>query len=83
MTMYVDVDDERGVNAQLRNYGIEPDELTDDQRNIIMEPMEAPENYYCDGEITPAEADRNWIQRLNNSGLSKLQVYKARKMNGL
>ena len=72
---------EREVNAQLRNAGLDPDELTTEQRYLILEPNEAPENYYCDGEITPAEADRNYIRRLNNCGLSKLQVYKIRKMN--
>jgi hypothetical protein len=72
-------DYEKEIRIQLRNAGLDPDELTDDQRYLIMEPNEAPENFFCDGEITPEEADKNWIKRINNCGLSKLQVYKARK----
>lgn len=72
---------EKMVDTDLINYGLDPTELTDEQRYLIMEPMEAPENFHCDGEITPAEAEKNWIRRLNSCGLSKLQVYKARKLN--
>ena len=40
------------------------DRLTDEQIEIIFQPEWGPENYYQDGEISPAEADRLWVQKL-------------------
>ena len=47
---------------------------------LPLEPFEAPENYYCDGEITPAEAEKRWVRNLSNEGLSKSQIEKAKKL---
>lgn len=54
--------------------------LTREQEDVIMEPSEAPENYYCDGEITPAQAKQRWITNLKNSGLDVNQIAKAVKL---
>ena len=40
------------------------DRLTDEQSEIIFQPEWGPENFYQDGEISPAEADRLWVQKL-------------------
>ena len=40
------------------------DRLTDEQIEIIFQPEWGPENFYQDGEISPAEADRLSVQKL-------------------
>jgi predicted ATP-dependent Lon-type protease len=74
---------EKYVNDQLITYGISPAELTEEQKYLILEPMEAPENYYCDGEITPRQAYTRWYNRLIDSGLPMDLVHKARQLNDL
>ena len=44
--------------------GFNKDRLTDEQIEIIFQPEWGPENFYQDGEISPAEADRLWVQKL-------------------
>lgn len=58
----------------IENLGLDSTKLTKDQIYTILEPIDAPENYYCDGEITPAQAYRRWKQRLKDSGLTPIQV---------
>ena len=59
------------------------DELTETQVYAILEPMEAPENYACDGECTPAESKKRWLISLKRSGLSEINIMRARKLNGI
>lgn len=56
--------------------------LTREQEDVVMEPSEAPENYHCDGEITPREAKARWLANLKASGLTDVQIAKAVKLNG-
>jgi hypothetical protein len=76
---------EKEYEEQQREYGEEckkrlkddpkfPLVVTPEQAIIILEPYDAPENFYCDGEITPEEALRSWKQRLKNSGLNPTHV---------
>ena len=44
--------------------GFNKDRLTDEQIEIRFQPEWGPENFYQDGEISPAEADRLWVQKL-------------------
>jgi len=53
--------------------------LTEAQMDIISEPNDAPENYHCDGEITPKQAYSRWVNKLRNSGLTPAQVKLAIK----
>lgn len=66
---------------QQREYGLEckkrlkddpkfPLVVTPEQAILILEPSDAPENFYCDGEITPEEAMENWLNRLKRAGLN-------------
>jgi hypothetical protein len=59
------------------------EDLTDDQLYVITEPMEAPENYHCDGEISNAQAKRRWLNNLSNSGLTAKEIRLARQYNGI
>ena len=61
--------------------GFKPEDLSDDQMDVILEPEEAPENYACDCEITESEARDRWRDRLEESGLSTVQVLKAVNYN--
>lgn len=58
----------------IKALGLNPDAFTSSQRQLILEPSWAPENYYCDGEITAEEADASYLRRLRASGLSEGQV---------
>jgi len=48
--------------------------VTPEQAIIILEPSEAPENFYCDGELSHAQALANWQRKLKNSGLNPTYV---------
>jgi hypothetical protein len=74
-------DYEKYRNNELVMAGFIPEDLTDNQKNMILEPSEAPENYMCDGEITQKQAFSYWKQKLKKSGLTPAQVKKAVKHN--
>lgn len=68
-----------------RNYGKEckkrlesdpkfPLSVTPQQAMLIEEPNDAPENFYCDGEITPEEALSNWKEKLKYAGFNPMYV---------
>jgi len=44
--------------------------VTEEQAVIILEPCHAPENFYCDGEISYAQALDNWLDKLKREGLN-------------
>jgi hypothetical protein len=73
----MDFDYEKYTDNELTKAGFNTDKLTQEQKNVITEPTEAPENYYCDGEITPKQAFKSWCQRLRRSGLNESQFKKA------
>tara|TARA_R100000781_G_C4014317_1_gene104786 strand:- start:93 stop:329 length:237 start_codon:yes stop_codon:yes gene_type:complete len=50
-------------------FGFDKDKLTDEQIEIILQPEWGPENFHQDGEISPAQAERFWIQRLRLLGV--------------
>lgn len=70
-------------NRELLQAGFNLETLTEEQKYLILEPSEAPENFMCDGEISVAEAKRYWLKRLKNSGLPLDLINKARLMNNI
>jgi hypothetical protein len=74
-------DFEKYQNDTLKQAGFNPKELTEDQKWVILEPIDAPENYHCDGEVTPDEAYDLWHLRLQRAGLDREQISKAIKLN--
>jgi len=48
--------------------------VTPEQAVLILEPDHAPENFYCDGEISTEEALSNWQDRLKRSGFNPMYV---------
>ena len=53
--------------SELKAGGFKTDDLTPEQAVLILEPSHAPENFYCDGEISHYHALENWKQRMMNS----------------
>ncbi len=48
--------------------------VTPEQAIVILQPSDAPENFYCDGEISNAQALANWQEKLKNSGFNPMYV---------
>lgn len=57
--------------STLQRLGIDIRNLTDDQIELLAEPIEAPENFCHDGEVTNYQAIKIWKNRLLQSGLSQ------------
>jgi len=57
--------------------GLDYDSLTADQRSVVLIPVEAPENYFCDGEVTRTQAKAMWKRQLQRAGLKPAQITKA------
>lgn len=67
----------------VKNLGFDPDKLTEDQIDTLLIPVEAPENYYHDGEVSHVEAKRIWQNHMRKSGFSEEQIKLATKKHGL
>lgn len=59
-------------NQECRNsvqsMGINVAGLSDDLCVTIMEPWDAPENFYCDGEVSHADAKQWWLKSIEKKG---------------
>ena len=51
-----------------------PLNVSPEQAVLILEPNHAPENFYCDGEISSEEALSNWQNRLKRAGFNPMYV---------
>jgi hypothetical protein len=71
------------IDETIKEMEFNPSNFTRDQKYHITEPMEAPENYHCDGEITPLQAKARWINNLKKSGLTKGQILLVRQKVGI
>lgn len=69
------------INDLLKNNGFDIKKLTQYQKELIVMPMMAPENYHMDGEITVAQAMSIWLRKLSDAGLGRQDITKAVKMN--
>jgi hypothetical protein len=57
--------------------GINPDLLSDLQKDIVLEPINAPENYAQDGELTPTQAYTNWLRKMGAAQVPSDIIKKA------
>lgn len=64
----------------LEKMGLNPETLTEDQKYIALEPLDAPENYHCDGEISVSQAATRWDRRLKEAGFTPLQIFKIKRV---
>lgn len=69
----------RETRKALAKAGFDVEKLTYLQIDIIMEPSEAPENFYHDGEINEKTAISLWKSRLKEVGLSSSEIRLAVK----
>jgi len=72
---------EESVNENLLMVGFDVANLTEQQKDLIVQPKDAPENYYMDGEVTPEQAFEIWKKRLNASGFNAKDVQRAVDFN--
>lgn len=70
-------------DEQITSLGFDPDKLTDDQKEILLQPLEAPENYAQDGEITPTQAKEIWLNKLKKAGFTPLQRFNIQRKMGI
>jgi len=69
--------------GQIASMGFDPEKLTDVQKNVLLEPIEAPENYSCDGEISPDEAKKRWSRKMKEAGFSEIELMNAKIKIGI
>ena len=74
-------DYENDMNTKLTKAGFDISKLTQPQRNLILQPSEAPENYMQDGELSVADAKINWVENMKKAGISAADIAKAKKIN--
>jgi hypothetical protein len=72
-------DYEKYQKEQIVALGFNPDKLTENQKYILLEPIEAPENYHCDGEITPAQAKQRWTRKMKEAGFKEIEIMNVKK----
>ena len=61
----------------IEGVGLDYDSLTEGQKYVILKPIEAPEDYYHDGEVTEQEARMLWVKQMKEEGLTAKQIGKA------
>lgn len=57
------------------------DNLSAEQIVLICQPLEAPENFYCDGELPFYLATRRWREKLELLNTPKDIIIKAYELN--
>lgn len=63
--------------------GFDPEKLTEGQKEILLQPDEAPENYMCDGEVSQSQAKTMWTNRMRREGFTEAEIKKAKKKIGI
>ncbi len=63
--------------------GFDPAKLTEGQKEILLQPDEAPENYMCDGEVSQSQAKTMWTNRMRREGFTEAEIKKAKKKIGI
>lgn len=57
--------------------------MTEECRDLIAQPSDAPENFFHDGEVGIEEAVEIWTNSLKKAGLTREQIAKAYKFNNI
>lgn len=71
---------EAWVDQHLTEYGFDVNQLTQEQKSLILQPTEAPEVYSADGEIRSGEAMSIWLKKLAKT-LKSADIKKAVRAN--
>lgn len=67
------------TRKNVRNMGIDDAGLSDQACYLLMQPFDAPENYYCDGQISRAAAKKRWVSEVERTCGKKIATI-ARKL---
>lgn len=78
-----DANYEKYQKGQIEALGFDPDKLTADQKDILLQPMDAPENYHHDGEVSSSEAKQIWSAKMKKAGFTPLKISIVAKAMGL
>lgn len=70
-------------DIQVKNLGCNPADLTQAQIEIMLQPMDAPENYHQDGEINSKQAKQYWQEKMKRAGFTPLQVFNIARKIGI
>lgn len=70
-------------DEQLKALGLDPTKLTEAQKDIALQPMEAPENYHHDGEVSKSVAKTIWTTKMHNAGFKLAETKKIIERYGL
>ncbi len=60
-------------DEQLKALGLDPTKLTEAQIDIVLQPIDAPENYHHDGEVSASQAKSIWKRKMIESGFTSAQ----------
>ena len=71
------------TNDQITKLGFKPEELSAQKKYIIMEPINAPENYHCDGEISSKQAKVRWMQKMQEAGFTLAETKQVASRYGI
>ena len=64
-------------NEQIKNLGFKPEDISENKRYILLEPVNAPENYHCDGEINAAQAKARWKRKMQEAGFTSAETLRV------
>jgi hypothetical protein len=59
--------------------GLNPDDYTDEQMRVIMKPLDAPEDYYQDGEVNDEEAEEIWVWQMQQAEISPIDIIRIKR----
>ena len=79
MNFAMQFDYEKYKKEQVTALGFDFDKLTETQKDILLQPSEAPENYHHDGEVSPKQAKTIWRENMKKAGFTALEVFKAER----
>lgn len=65
---------EEMLRAVAAEFGINGAAYDDRTLSTILMPVWAPENYFCDGEVSPRQARTQWLRSMREQGVSDRDV---------
>lgn len=71
------------VIEQITKLGFKPEELSAEKKYILLEPIDAPENYHCDGEVNKDQAKARWKGKMQDAGFTLPQTNRVARHYGI
>ena len=77
------MDYEKYQRQQIIELGFKNYSLTQSQIDILLQPINAPEDYHHDGEVTPERALQIWKGDMTLAGFTREEIFKAKLKMGI